>query len=805
MAERLRFQTAANIKMGPFVDREDGASPETGLSISLSNVQVSKNGGAFAQKHQSSTPTHDVDGWYLVALDTGDTDTLGRLTVKIHDSGALPVWRHLEIVPQPVYDAEVLGTGNLQVETVAFSDTGVNNRLSRIQAEVDTGIRAHVSDVDTGIHDTIADLDTGLRAHITASAGGTPPDTGAIASAVWTFTTRTLTAFNHDTGVSHTVWSAANRTVTNVTGFSDTGVNDRLARILADTDTGLKDEIATLDTGLRALISASAGGDAPDTGEIASAVWGFATRVLTSGANIALAKGVGVTGFNDLSQADVRTAVGLASANLDSQLAAQDTGAVSSAVWSFANRTVTNVTGFSDTGVNDRLSKIGGDADTGLRDAISDARYVDTGPTADLAVLSAGVNVASIRSDTGAASRLQKLAGNQLKEDGTFDTGTGQVTNTFNVQANVTLDTGTPINVQVDIPAIAAGVWSAGSRTLTDIDTGVITSGVWSASTRTLTSFSHDTGVAHTVWSSATRTLTNYHDTGIDQDLTRIISRVAEADTGIRGAIADIDTGLRDAISDIGGSVDTGSIVDAVWGAQRSAHADTGTFGEHLGGDLGGGMASVDTGVIANAVWGKDVRTLTSFQFDTGVAHTVWGAATRTLTSINDTGLNQRLDVIRSDTDTGLRSAILASAYVDTGPSADLAALRSGVNVTSFADTGVNSRLTRIQAEADTGLRSAIQSAAYSDTGPSAALTRIESKLSEVDTGLRDALADLDTGLRDYITDTVPSSDITAIKAQTDKLTFDTGNEILADIRKVNNVTVTGTGDTGAGDTWRPA
>src|SRR5690606_18860417 len=100
--------------------------------------------------------------------------------------------------------------------------------------------------------------------------------------------------------------------------------------------------------------------------------------------------------------------------------------------------------------------------------------------------------------------------------------------NTFNVQANVTLDTGTPINVQVDIPAIAAGVWSAGSRTLTDIDTGVITSGVWSASARTLT---------------------NYHDTGIDQDLTRVISRVAEADTGI-----------RDAISDIGGSVDTGSI-----------------------------------------------------------------------------------------------------------------------------------------------------------------------------------------------------------------------------------------------------
>src|SRR5690606_5943238 len=346
MAERLRFQTAANIKMGPFVDRGDGASPETGLSISLSNVQVSKNGGAFAQKHQSSAPTHDVDGWYLVALDTGDTDTLGRLTVKIHDSGALPVWRHFEIVPQPVYDAEVLGTGNLQVETVAFSDTGVNNRLSRIQAEVYTGIRAHVSDVDTGIHDTIADLDTGLRAYITASAGRTPPDTGAIASAVW---------------------SKDVRTVTNVTGFSDTGVNDRLARILADTDTGLKDEIATLDTGLRDLIVDNAG------------------------------------------------------------------------------------------------------------------------------------NLLRIRGDTGAADRLFKLAGSQLKDDGTFDTWTGQTTNTFNIQANVTLDSGTPVNVQVDTGLLVASVWNYTSRTLTD-----------------------------------------FEDTGVFDEFSKLSTQISNADTGIRAAISQV-------------------------------------------------------------------------------------------------------------------------------------------------------------------------------------------------------------------------------------------------------------------------
>lgn len=51
------------------------------------------------------------------------------------------------------------------------------------------------------------------------------------------------------------------------------------------------------------------------------AVWSTATRLLTAGTNIVLAKGTGVTGFNDLDAAGVRSAVGLASANLDTQIA----------------------------------------------------------------------------------------------------------------------------------------------------------------------------------------------------------------------------------------------------------------------------------------------------------------------------------------------------------------------------------------------------------------------------------------------------------------------------------------------------
>jgi hypothetical protein len=57
------------------------------------------------------------------------------------------------------------------------------------------------------------------------------------------------------------------------------------------------------------------------------AVWSTATRLLTAGTNIVLTKGVGVTGFNDLDAPGIRAAVGLAAANLDTQLATFATAA----------------------------------------------------------------------------------------------------------------------------------------------------------------------------------------------------------------------------------------------------------------------------------------------------------------------------------------------------------------------------------------------------------------------------------------------------------------------------------------------
>jgi hypothetical protein len=109
----LRQSTAATIKVGPFVDAADGATPETGLTIDQADIRLSKNGGDYASKNDSNSAVHDEFGWYSVSLDTYDTDTLGRLRLYVYNSDALLVSIEYNVLSQSVYDA-LYGTDILQ-------------------------------------------------------------------------------------------------------------------------------------------------------------------------------------------------------------------------------------------------------------------------------------------------------------------------------------------------------------------------------------------------------------------------------------------------------------------------------------------------------------------------------------------------------------------------------------------------------------------------------------------------------------------------------------------------------------------
>lgn len=110
MASWLKQSTAVDIALGPFVDNSDGFTAETALTISQADVRLKKNGGAWAQKNQASSATHEENGWYEASLDTTDTNTLGLLVVAVNETGALPVWREFMVVPANVYESLVAGS-----------------------------------------------------------------------------------------------------------------------------------------------------------------------------------------------------------------------------------------------------------------------------------------------------------------------------------------------------------------------------------------------------------------------------------------------------------------------------------------------------------------------------------------------------------------------------------------------------------------------------------------------------------------------------------------------------------------------
>lgn len=91
----------ASIKMGPFLNENDGKTVLDSLTIVQADIRLSKNDGAFAQKSDASSATHDENGWYDVPLNNTDTNTGGNLLVAIHATGALPVWRMFEVEDAP--------------------------------------------------------------------------------------------------------------------------------------------------------------------------------------------------------------------------------------------------------------------------------------------------------------------------------------------------------------------------------------------------------------------------------------------------------------------------------------------------------------------------------------------------------------------------------------------------------------------------------------------------------------------------------------------------------------------------------
>jgi hypothetical protein len=144
----LKQSTGVTLKIGPFLDKTDGDTEETGALLAA-DVFISKNGGAFANKNEATAPAHDANGMYACLLDATDTNTLGRLQLYVHKSGtALYVYHEFMVVTANFYDSicstDVLQADLTQMGGVAqsatdlkdFADTGYDPATHKVQGLV---------------------------------------------------------------------------------------------------------------------------------------------------------------------------------------------------------------------------------------------------------------------------------------------------------------------------------------------------------------------------------------------------------------------------------------------------------------------------------------------------------------------------------------------------------------------------------------------------------------------------------------------------------------------------------------------
>lgn len=349
----LKQSTAITI---PFFVFDDAGDPVTGLEDGDVTKRIRKEGGTFGAMAVEITEAEN--GWYELPLSTAHTDTVGLLTITLIATGAKQVNLQFRVHAQLPDD---LATAAALADVQADTDD-IRSRLpaALVSGRIDASVGAYQSgqtpadhvlatpaqklatdaagrakaDVERWQAGTPNDLITGrvdANAQVVGDKTGYGLADGAITAAK--IADGALTAAKAAAGFFDAVWSVATRTLTGLGAALVQEIWDRATSALVTAGSIGKLLVDNVDAAISSR-SSHAAADVWEVGtrtltsfgtlvaDVAAAVWSAANRLLTAGTNIVLAKGTGITGFNDLSQADVRVAVGLNAADLDDQLGA---------------------------------------------------------------------------------------------------------------------------------------------------------------------------------------------------------------------------------------------------------------------------------------------------------------------------------------------------------------------------------------------------------------------------------------------------------------------------------------------------
>jgi hypothetical protein len=142
----LKQNTAATVLVGPVLDSAGAAV----TNAVIGDFQITKNGTSAAMA-SPATRTHSHNGFYLLSLATGDTDTIGRLVISVNNTAqSMSTHRYTVLLPS-VFDALITNatnsTGGLPAATntitalagaiSTFAGGAVASVTNRVTANVD--------------------------------------------------------------------------------------------------------------------------------------------------------------------------------------------------------------------------------------------------------------------------------------------------------------------------------------------------------------------------------------------------------------------------------------------------------------------------------------------------------------------------------------------------------------------------------------------------------------------------------------------------------------------------------------------
>lgn len=127
----LKISTAVKVPVGPFVDATDGFTLETAVALATTEAYLYKHDAAAAVDLGTATMSaHLGGGVYNLSLTASHTDTLGLLTLEVHDAAIRPFRLSFMVIPAVVYDSLIGGTDYLQTDILQINSNAASGFLS---------------------------------------------------------------------------------------------------------------------------------------------------------------------------------------------------------------------------------------------------------------------------------------------------------------------------------------------------------------------------------------------------------------------------------------------------------------------------------------------------------------------------------------------------------------------------------------------------------------------------------------------------------------------------------------------------